>query len=283
MAYFNWHMKPLSIANSNERKAHRFLVYCMNNKQTYLFHLPALVEQTHPTRMWQSRLLYYSLQCPCCKQHTLDCSTISRPSTILLSLLEEVVISCVKNCNNQVIIKNYSMHLAGHCKVYSEDINSPSKVTLRQVLSKPSTSPATLAEVKATHQLVRRALMKDNHLCRLPKWSQYLQALVVRLGLTNFLKLNMYNTSFSAYYLGTSLSSWVGSSSASKRTVSRRTDVLRSVRDLTSGGESSSQLRQKWTHWLKRNEKPFLARPAFPSQSLLTMLWQWRQTSGSLE
>ena len=75
----------------------------------------------------------YSLQCPCCKQHTLDCSTISRPSTILLSLLEEVVISCVKNCNNQVMVKNYSMHLAGHCKVYSEDIKSPSKVTTFEV------------------------------------------------------------------------------------------------------------------------------------------------------
>ena len=59
------------------------------------------------------------------------------------------------------MVKNYSMHLAGHCKIYYEDVNSPSKVTLRDVFSKPSTSPATIAEVKATHQLVRRALMSD--------------------------------------------------------------------------------------------------------------------------
>ncbi len=59
------------------------------------------------------------------------------------------------------MVKNYGMHLAGHCKGYFEDANSPSKVTLRDVLSKPSTSPATLAEVKATHQLVRRALMSE--------------------------------------------------------------------------------------------------------------------------
>ncbi len=98
------------------------------------------------------------------------------------------------------------MHLTGHCKVYSEDINSPSKVTLRQVLSKPSTSPATLAEVKATHQLVRRALMSEEGQSSAPA----AKMITVPSGIGGQVrvnKLNMYNTSFSTYYLGTSLSS----------------------------------------------------------------------------
>ncbi len=100
------------------------------------------------------------------------------------------------------MVKNYSMHLAGHCKVYSENINSPSKVTLRQVLSKPSTSPATLAEVKATHQLVQ-----GQSSASAAKMITVFSGVGGQVRVNKFLKLNMYNTSFSAYYLGTSLSS----------------------------------------------------------------------------
>ncbi len=42
---------------------------------------------------------------------------------------------------------------------------SPSKVTLRDVLSKPSTLPATRVEVKAAHHLVALFIKeKDHHL-----------------------------------------------------------------------------------------------------------------------
>jgi len=100
----------------------------------------------------------YSLDCPCCYNHTLSQSTVSRPSAIVLSFLSEVMVSCMKGCNKAVRVHNYEQHLIGNCKGHYEDLNSPSKVTLRDVLSKPTTSPASLAEMKATSHLVQRYL-----------------------------------------------------------------------------------------------------------------------------
>lgn len=57
-----------------------------------------------------------------------------------------------------VKVRNYEHHLAGDCKGFYEDFNSPSKVTLRDVLSKPATLPTTEAEMKATSHLVRRVM-----------------------------------------------------------------------------------------------------------------------------
>ncbi len=61
----------------------------------------------------------------------------------------------------------------------------------------------------------------------------------------------------------------VGSSSASKRTVSRRTDVLRSVRDLTSEGESSSQLAAE-VNSLTQEEREALLGQACPPITIST-------------
>ena len=96
----------------------------------------------------------YSLDCPCCYSHTLNQSTVLRPPAIVGSLLNEVMVSCVKGCNKAVKVSNYEQHLVGNCRGFYEDLDSPSKVTLRDVLSKPNTSPASLAEMKATSHLV---------------------------------------------------------------------------------------------------------------------------------
>ena len=83
----------------------------------------------------------------------LNQSTVLRPPAIVGSLLNEVMVSCVKGCNKVVKVSNYEQHLVGNCQGFYDDLDSPSKVTLRDVLSKPSTSPASLAEMKATSHL----------------------------------------------------------------------------------------------------------------------------------
>ena len=40
--------------------------------------------------------------------------------------------------------------------------NSPSKVTLKDVFSKPATEPATPTEVKAAQHLIRRLIQHDS-------------------------------------------------------------------------------------------------------------------------
>ena len=48
---------------------------------------------------------------------------------------------------------------AGNCQgYYHHQVDSPSKMTLRDVLAKPVTQPATPAEVRAAGHLVRRIL-----------------------------------------------------------------------------------------------------------------------------
>ncbi len=98
----------------------------------------------------------YSLQCPCCHRHSLSSKTISAPSKLFLSLLNELVVVCHRKCGNSVKLQNYNQHLHNHCK--SHYVDSPSKVTLKDVLCRPTTSPATSVERQAAQHLVRRLM-----------------------------------------------------------------------------------------------------------------------------
>lgn len=104
----------------------------------------------------------FSLKCPCCSDHMLSSSTISRPSAFLLSVWNDLQVTCVRKCGKAVKVQHYQQHLDGNCKSHYIDLSSPSKVTLRDVLSKSSSSPATSAEMMATHHLVRRVLNQQD-------------------------------------------------------------------------------------------------------------------------
>ena len=75
-----------------------------------------------------------------------------------MSLINDLVVTCIRKCGNVVKLEKYGEHLSSNCRNCCENVNSPSKVTLRDVLSKPSTSPATSVEVRAAHHLVKRLL-----------------------------------------------------------------------------------------------------------------------------
>ncbi len=147
----------------------------------------------------------HSLDCPCCNTHTLSQSTISKPSAIVLSFLNEVIVSCIRGYNQAVKVHNYEHHLAGDCKGFYEDFNSPSKVTLGDVLSKPATLPTTEAEMKATSHLVRRVMNQQE--CTSQASSVVPFLLVVRLEsnrkfsiitIITYLIIAAYNSSTSA-------------------------------------------------------------------------------------
>ncbi len=98
----------------------------------------------------------YYLQCPCCHRHKLNSSTITPPSSLFQSLLNESLVTCYRQCGSMVKLQDYRQHLNSHCK--SCQINSPSKVTLKDVLCQPITSPATPVERQAAQHLVKRLL-----------------------------------------------------------------------------------------------------------------------------
>ena len=98
------------------------------------------------------------LSCPCC-YFQLDSAHIRPPPPLVLSLVEGVLVQCVRGCGIIVKLGQYQLHLNGACQShYHQLANSPSKVTISEVLSKPSTSPATPAEVKVAEHLVRKIM-----------------------------------------------------------------------------------------------------------------------------
>lgn len=100
----------------------------------------------------------YSLSCPCCSDHILSSQTIHPPSSLLMSLLNDQLVNCVRRCGSVVKLQDYQKHLDSNCSDHRENMNSPSKITLKDVLGKSSKSPPTPAEAKAAHSLVKRLL-----------------------------------------------------------------------------------------------------------------------------
>ena len=97
--------------------------------------------------------------CPCCYDHHLDITTIRPPPPVVVSLVSSLLVICSKGCGRLVRADNYTRHLESKCTGYHQlQVNSASKVTLQDVLSKPTQSPPTPAEKAAAEHLVRRLL-----------------------------------------------------------------------------------------------------------------------------
>ncbi len=102
-----------------------------------------------------------SLKCPLCSDHTLSSQTIHPPSSLFMSLMNDLLVKCIKGCGGAVRLQDYSQHCESNCSNFRENLNSPSKITLKDVLAKPSSSPATPVEVKAAHSLVKRLMTQQ--------------------------------------------------------------------------------------------------------------------------
>lgn len=106
---------------------------------------------------WIQYHLCSSLVCPCCIGCLLDSTHIRAPPCLILSLLEGLHIHCMRKCGKVVRIDSYTKHLKGQCRShYVQLVDSPSRMTIREVLSKPTESPATPAELRMAEHLVRK-------------------------------------------------------------------------------------------------------------------------------
>ena len=84
------------------------------------------------------------ISCPCCNTHKLESSAIRPPPPLVLSLLAGVLVHCGRECGKLVRLDHHDRHTAGNCHgYYHHHVNSPSKITLSDVLAKPVTLPAT--------------------------------------------------------------------------------------------------------------------------------------------
>ncbi len=59
-------------------------------------------------------------------------------------------------------LQEYKQHLDSRCKSFIVNADSPSKVTLKDVIRKSTSTPATPAETKAAQNLIRRLINQGN-------------------------------------------------------------------------------------------------------------------------
>ena len=90
---------------------------------------------------------------------SLDRTSIRPPPPLVLSLLSGLLVKCGKGCGKLVRLDSCRKHIDCNCQSHhQQQLDSPSKVTLSDVLAKPVTTPATPAEVRVAGHLVRRML-----------------------------------------------------------------------------------------------------------------------------
>ena len=91
-----------------------------------------------------------TLACPCCyNEHhpLLDKAEFRPPNSVLLDVLGSLLVACNKGCQTLVKAKDIRVHIESGCKGYIETTqNSPSRTTIRDVLSRPADTPTTPIE-----------------------------------------------------------------------------------------------------------------------------------------
>ena len=108
---------------------------------------------------WITATMSSPISCPCCYNHHLDTTTIHPPPPMVTNLLSGLLVTCSKGCGRLVRADQYTKHLDTNCTGhYHIQVNSPSKMTLRDVLSKPAIAPPTPAEKKVAKNLFERLL-----------------------------------------------------------------------------------------------------------------------------
>ncbi len=143
----------------------------------------------------KSILITNSLECPCCFRHTLTSETISPPSSLFMSLLNDSVLFCIRGCGKMVKLQEYKQHLDSRCKSFIVNADSPSKVTLKDVMRKSTSTPATPAETKAAQNLIRRLINQGNSDSNTPG--------VLKVSTSGQVHENNNETSAYMYYLPT--------------------------------------------------------------------------------
>ena len=103
-------------------------------------------------------MLSPSVTCPCC-YCDLDRNHIRPPPPLIVTLMEGLLICCTRKCGKVIRVDQYVQHLQGQCRShYQQQLHSPSRMTIKEVLSRPTTAPSTPSELCLTEHLVRKML-----------------------------------------------------------------------------------------------------------------------------
>ena len=97
--------------------------------------------------------------CPCCYDHQLDGHDIKLPPSAMLDLLGDLKLRC-KSCNQTTTARRYQSHADARCQT-SYDVQSPSRVSVKEILDRPISAPTLPVERRVAEHLVRRLMAES--------------------------------------------------------------------------------------------------------------------------
>ena len=115
-----------------------------------------------------------TLTCPCCKSTTLcdeSSNHFQRPSKVTMSVLGNMLVNCSRGCNRSVKVVEFQQHLESACKQhFDHTILSPSHVTAKDILNKPSQTPTTPMKRRVAATVIRRLMSEqaDSSVIKIP-------------------------------------------------------------------------------------------------------------------
>ena len=210
-----------------------------------------------------------ALSCPCCHDHTLNSDSMWSPSPITMAMLGSLPVTC-GICCSEVQVQQLTRHLDTKCSTLFRH-DSPSKTTIKDILSKPGTSTPSPAERRVAGTLIKRMMMDGNSgVVQVPTGSH---GQVCR-KYTHF-HIAHYNNYKQPLTLMQVPSCRVPTSEASPITIRRRSHQLAKVRDTISGGASLEQL-QSEIRCLSKEERQEILKDAnlpisIPADHVLAM------------
>ena len=103
------------------------------------------------------------LSCPCCYLPILTPTDnhFKAPGRVTMGVLGNVHVDCEKGCNRSVRVEEYKLHLNSQCKDhFIQSTLSPSRATLRDVITKPPQTPVTRTEMKVAGNVIKRIMVE---------------------------------------------------------------------------------------------------------------------------
>ena len=232
-----------------------------------------------------------TLVCPCCyNEHhpLLDKVEFRPPNSVLLDVLGSLVVACNKGCQTLVKAKDVKKHIASGCKGYvMAQQNSPSRTTIRDVLSRPADTPTTPLEKRAAENLIHRLQAEsDERIVRIPTRGQVTKYTHTHVYIMYMVDIDVHvhctcnykcTCTFQPISLVQVSSCRVPSSLATSKTVRRRSQQLTRVRAHVCGGEMEVQVQlQDELKSLSKKEREDLLKDAslpieIPTEHALAM------------
>ena len=127
------------------------------------------------------------LTCPCCFDNPLNSDHMKSPSAITIRVLGSLLVVC-GICKRSVQAGQYLSHISTKCSAHSVD--SPSKATIRDILSKSPDSAPSPVERRVAGSVIKRMMAGNEGLVQVPTGSH---------GNNNTLSYIMYNSTFNSH------------------------------------------------------------------------------------